>query len=110
MTYNETVSGGLIVGGCATITRTEIIVSAFGAGDVLYNINKAKKGVLEKVVIKSYMLAKHSLTQGVRVFVYKDTFNALWNEWELVPYATALALAESYYTNLLAQLDELNEC
>lgn len=118
MTYNETGSGGVIVGGpdvyygviiggCAVVTITRLFVTAFAEGDIVYNIHAARKGVLEKIVIKQVIVVN---PQGVFVSLYKDTLNALWNEKDLVNYTYAKAYAENYYINLLAELEKLQRC
>jgi hypothetical protein len=107
MTYNEISAGGIRVHGCAIITKAHIYTTLYGVGDIVYNIDKAKMGILEKVVIKELIQAKPKFTSGIFVVLYKDTLNALWNEYDLVTYEDAKALAETYYENLLADLAKI---
>jgi hypothetical protein len=107
MTYNEIGLGGLRVSGCWVITVSHIYITAYGIGDILYDVKKARRGVLERIVIKQIVPVKQSLTGGQFVALYKDTLNGLWNENDLVSSATAKAMAENYYTQLLAQIAAL---
>jgi hypothetical protein len=96
MTYDEVGSGGLEAGGCVITSALHPQITAFGVGDTLYSMTKARRGVLEKVVIKSVRSILNKRTLAVRTTLYVDTLNALWNEWDLVPYGTALTLAEEH--------------
>jgi hypothetical protein len=107
MIYNEVGFGGVKTSGCAIVFVPHITYTAFGVGDILYNIHKARRGVLEKVVIKQIIPAKTILTNGLFVVLYKDTLNGLWNEYDLVTLADAKLIAETYYQNLLDDLAEL---
>lgn len=109
MTYNEVGSGGAKTGGCVIVLVSHQYVTMFGIGDILYNIHKARKGVLEKVVIKELVPIKQSLTYGQFRVIYKDTLNALWNETDLVDLETAKDLAEEYYEDLLARIAALEQ-
>lgn len=107
MEYNELGSGGVGSAGCAVISMYHVYTTLYGIGDVLYNIDKARRGVLEKVVIKQIIRVKPSLTMGQFKVMYKDTLNGLWNEYDLVTPDQAQALALAYYNKLLADLAAL---
>lgn len=87
MTYDETGSGGLTVEGCglATLLRNNLYVERYRAGNILYAAHRARKGVLEKVVIKK-----------VSGYLYTDTLNGIWNEEDLVEFDDAVVLVETY--------------
>jgi hypothetical protein len=111
MIYNEIGHGGIKVRGCGINSISHIYEIAFEIGDILYNIYKAKRGILEKVVIKQIVTVKMQKIKGKLVVIYKDTFNALWNEWDLVDFATAKGLAEAYYDQLAEDYENLtNQC
>jgi len=108
--FNETSAGGALTTGCAIITYVDVHQTLFAARDIVFNIDKAKRGILEKVVIKKVRIINGLLTSGQFEVMYVDTYNALWNEWDLVSHATALALATAYYGDVLADLDEIKVC
>lgn len=80
----------------------------FGAGDIVYSLPKAKRGILEKVVIRRVNALNSLLTQGAFEVMYVDTLNSLWNEWDLVSHAEAIDIAKAYYEELLADWEEVN--
>ena len=69
---------------------------------VVYAVWKAKKGQLEKIVIKKYDLKVEEQTGGAAVILYTDTLNATWFEGELCSHAEAIELATAYWTAVLA--------
>jgi hypothetical protein len=107
MTYNETGSGGLFVFCCAATSGSHIFETAFSPRDVLYNVYKARHGIMERVVIKEIVPCKLYITQGLFRAMYRDTFNALWNEWDLVSFTDAQALAIAYWERLRDDLAAL---
>jgi hypothetical protein len=106
MMFNEATSGGISAGGCAFAGDLHPFITQFGVGDTLYSEPKARKGVLEKVVIKSI---KTTLTRRtlVATTLYTDTFNGLWNEWDLVTYVKATELIELHRLRMEAALSRL---
>jgi hypothetical protein len=109
-TYDETVAGGGKVAGCATITYIKVYTTLYAAGDIVFNVDKARRGVLEKVVIKKQKVINSAKTGGQFKVMYVDTLNALWNEWDLVSHAQAIEVAKTYYENLLADAESLSKC
>jgi hypothetical protein len=108
---NEIGSGGAtITSDCSLIMFSYKIHTTWGPGDVLYNIDKARVGVLEKVVVKKQRLTMNSRTKGFQNVIYVDTFNALWNEWDLVVLSEAQTVAVAYLERQLAALNSLNSC
>lgn len=109
--YNESISGGAKIRGCgATIIYKRIYTTTYGAGDVVYNVYKARKGILERLVIKRVKTVNSAKTMGLFTVMYVDTFNALWNERDLVPYSTAKSLAEAYYLDQLEDIESIDAC
>jgi hypothetical protein len=109
-TYNETTSGGLKISGCFLVKIIRSLQTLYGPGDIVYNIHKARKGTLEKVVIKEQKAIKNKKTMGKFLFMYTDTFNGLWNEWDLIRLPLAKSLAEDYLLNLLTEVEKLDKC
>jgi hypothetical protein len=107
--YNGSASGGVRCGGCPDVSASHIYITTYGEGDIVYNIYKARKGVLEKIVIREILTSKMSLTGGLFQVMYKDTLNALWNEDDLITLEDAQAFAEVYYEDLLRQMAELHQ-
>lgn len=108
--FNEISTGGVSVSGCAWFQHLDQLHTTWGRGDILYNVNKARRGVLEKVVIKKQRIIRNTRTQGAFTVLYIDTYNALWNEWDLVPFADAQLLAVTYLQRLLDELDKIPSC
>lgn len=102
--YSRSTSGGVKISGCWPIVVSHIYTTQYGVSDIVYNVRKARKGVLEKIVIKEIVPVKMSLTGGQFLAMYRDTLNGLWNERDLVSSATAVALAEDYYVDLLEKI------
>ena len=108
--YFEDGVGGAKVVGCATIVYIKTYRTKFAAGDIVFNLHKARRGVLEKVVIKKQKIINSNMTGGQFQVMYVDTLNALWNEWDLVSHAQAIEIAQSYYQNLLEEAEKLSKC
>ena len=108
--YDETTTGGGKVVGCAVITYVKVYTTAYATGDILFNAQKARKGVLEKVVIKRQKVIDSRFTGGQFQVMYVDTYNAYWNERDLVSHSDAIELAQAYYENLLIIANSLSRC
>lgn len=109
-TYNEIGTGGATISSCAWIKFLDQLHTIWGAGDIVYNVDKAKRGVLEKVVIKKQTITRNIKTHGQYSVLYTDTFNALWNEWDLVTFAEAQLLSVIYLEQLLVELGKIEAC
>lgn len=108
MIYNDTGSGGIKVSGCPILSDSHYYETSYDIGDVLYSEEKARHGILEKVVIKQIVPTNVALTGGQYHVLYRDTFNALWNDGELVSFSIAEDMAEDYHTDLLLRLAALH--
>lgn len=100
MAEEYTGSGGLLFKGCGSYRQTYYYYSYFGEGDVAYIKERARYGILEKVVIKKVIFTKDEGTYNQLVVKYKDTFNALHSNLELVDELTALEMIQFYYLYL----------
>lgn len=70
---------------------------AFSIRDQAWLRFKAEKGILESIIIKKIKLIDFTTRgTGLAIVMYVDTFNAIYNEWDLIYYETAVALVESY--------------
>ncbi len=109
-TFNEIGSGGVSGTGCVLITFLDRFHTTYAQGDTAYNVNKAKVGILERVIIKKQRVVRNLRTQGLFTVMYIDTFNALWNEFDLVTFSEAQLLATTYLEDLLEELDKVDLC
>jgi hypothetical protein len=103
-------SGGVVVKSCSFIRYIQQVYTKYYARDILYNIHAARKGKLEKIVLKERLVSNFKKTYGRLNVVYKDTFNGLWNESDLVEYAEAHALAQAYYERMIVEAEKLKDC
>lgn len=110
MTYTEVGSGGILATGCSGVVYYNNVRTLYGAGDILYDVHKARKGVLQKVVIKGQRVIQSKKTHGLIVALYVDTYNGLWNESDLVQHEQAVLLATAYYEKYLVDLAKLDSC
>lgn len=91
-------SGNIIIDGCTRYRLYLYNIYKWQVGDVCFFAPKAREeGKLEKIVIKRIKLVGNNQTYGDIKFIYEDTLNSLYNEWELVNEYDALNLAKSYY-------------
>lgn len=107
----EFVGKGVIeIGGCALLEITKQFVVKFGIGSKAYRIDKARKGILEVVVIKKINRVKTSY--GDYIINYVDTFNAVWFESDLAYQSEAVALAIAYWNKVLNETQHalLRDC
>ena len=95
-TFNITGDGGAENGGCAVITTEFSQNLTLAVGDTAYLLYKAVLGVLEKIVIREVLVEPY-------IIKYIDTLNAVYLDSEVVDEATAIALAETYHENRIAQ-------
>ncbi len=109
-TFNETGLGGALIAGCVLVTFLDRFHTTYGQGDIAYNVNKAKVGVLERVVIKKQRVIRNLKTQGMFTVLYIDTLNALWNEFDLVSFSEAKVLATAHIEDLLNELGGIDIC
>lgn len=89
--------GNAYITGCTKYKLYLYNIYKYKPGNILYLESKAKIGKLEKIVIKKVRLVGNKQTSGQVRFIYQDTLNALYNEWELINEYDALLLAKNYY-------------
>jgi hypothetical protein len=110
MEFNELTSGGVRSGGCTITDTYRTIETQFGIGNTLYYVAKARRGKLEKIVIKGVRIVASRRTYGATRVLYQDTFNGLWNEHDLVSYEKAVELIQGYHATLEADRNRLPSC
>jgi hypothetical protein len=103
MSYNYTASGTIRIGGCSDTFLQQYISIRYSIGSVLYLRQKALKGKLEKIAIRDVILPTSLNIWGSNLCnncnitpIYKDTYNSLYNESDLISYDEAIELATNY--------------
>lgn len=99
--YHEA-EGSLKLCSTTTFGKSKSVIVKFKPRDTVWSKAKAMTGLLERVTIKD--LSFTSVTT-----LYKDTYNRVWNENELVDEATAVALAIAYWEEVEAKLEAYQE-
>ena len=94
--FNYTSYGNININGCGAISKNENFASKYQKGDKVWLYYKAKKGILESVVIKELRVLSGSFSYNKIVSIYVDTYNFLYNEEELIPLNLALELKDKY--------------
>lgn len=97
-------SGLIKIYGCAIKYFQKRFLVYFGSGERVYIKDKAKKGILESIIIKNVSRntnEKISYSGFVAVVVYVDTTNRVWLEKELIPEAEAIDYAKIYWQRVL---------
>lgn len=110
MIHDIVMKGGAKIGGCCNFRFIQQVYSKYYPRDILYNIHAARKGKLEKVVLKERLFLDVKKTYGRLNVIYKDTFNGLWNESDLIFYEEAYHLIDLYFQRLVDQANKLNDC
>ena len=105
-------SGSLNLGKCGDYVLNVVYLRsiAFSIGDTAWLKYKAEKGILESIVIKKIRLVDFTYKGlGLAYILYVDTFNALYNDYDLIYYADAVAIAQDFL-NRRRTIEETAEC
>jgi hypothetical protein len=94
--YDYVGQGSVRINGCSTFFLIPRVDYKYKPGDVVYYKPKAETGKLEKIVIKKVHVVRNNRTGGNIVFMYFDTLNSLYNEFDLVYESEALLLIKAY--------------
>ena len=94
MDYTGT--GGVVMGGSATAEWF-----AYQLRETVYRLDKARQGTLEKITVKQRFYNDAFFAEGTRltypgvakIQAYRDTFNTVYLQEELVRYDEAVSLA-----------------
>ena len=98
-------TGGAKTGGCGITGLAQYITTSFKANDNAYVRDSALKGIIEKIAVKEVILTKNNFTYNQYLVKYKDTFNRLYIEGDLLDEYNALLLIEAYLERRQADLD-----
>lgn len=100
--YEYEASGYVIIRGCAKAAVKNTYNILFENGSKAFIKAKAFRGILEYIFIKNYILKQeNSSRNGIQPFVvYKDTFNRIWMEEELLFQDEALNYTEEYWRRI----------
>tara|TARA_Y100000296_G_C5064618_1_gene201689 strand:- start:148 stop:552 length:405 start_codon:yes stop_codon:yes gene_type:complete len=132
-TFNESGSGGILIAAlhashrsyvgsgnielinCAIVTQANFFVSLFGPGDIAFSAFAAKKGILEKVCIKTVArncFSRSGAVAGAGCFsVYRDKYNSIWLDEDLMLQVEATTVAQAYLDTFIAhELELLRNC
>ena len=106
--FYYTGSGRFQISACSKYWKTINYPHKWSVGDVLFSKLKAMVGQFEKVAIKEVRLIMNSSTAGKMTFIYVDTLNSLWNEYDLVQEYDALLIAKMYYEKQIIETTKAN--
>jgi hypothetical protein len=70
----------------------------YSINDFVFIKEKAKIGVLDRVCIKKYFT-------NLELNKYKDTFNRIWFEEELIPHQEAINLSIAFYERKIFEIN-----
>jgi hypothetical protein len=110
MTFDEMASGGLLFAGSVLPTVLRPVLTRFVPGEAVYNVAKARRGMLEKVIVKTVRTVTNKRTLGANRVLYIDTLNGFWNEYDLVRPDEAHALVGAYIQRLCGDAGKLAKC
>lgn len=110
MDFTYEATGGLNTIGCADCVFEKYVYYAFGIGSIVFSKPKAIRGVYARVCIKNVLWPEDEPDYRFPP-LYVDTFNACWNEEDLISYTDAVALVTAYNVALgLAHEDFIANC
>ena len=93
---------------CGITSTIEVVNYDYAEGSEVYPIAKAKKGDLERLIIKKVYVIDN---RGLNDIVYVDTLNGAWKQEELCVKSDAVDYAIAYLENQKALLEiELTKC
>jgi hypothetical protein len=100
ITYTYVAAGGLNLRKCGIgyfVNQLYLRNVAFTIGDQAWLKYRAEKGILESVTIKKIKITPYIYQgRGPSNIMYFDTFNAAYNETDLVYYDEAVLLVENF--------------
>jgi hypothetical protein len=111
---------------CGISAEKILVTYNYAVGSIVYNINKAKIGILNAVAIKKVRIINPMpppvgnnkipsiyITTGDRhtTILYQDTYNGLWNDYDLCSEQEATDFAIAYLEKRQAAiLEEMIDC
>lgn len=97
MNYEYVSSGKITISGCAPSENTIYVPVMFKEGELVFEARLARKGRLERLIVKNIIIINNIRTSGSYHINYVDTLNEVYLQEELVNHATAIDLATEYY-------------
>ena len=98
--YTYEATGGVTVYRCAAVSIKEFFITQYGPGDIAFSVFAARKGILEKVCIKSVGLnciPRNCASIGAGCFpIYRDKYNTVWTDNELLTQQESIDIAQAY--------------
>jgi hypothetical protein len=90
--FNYSSSGKINLTGCGAVFKSINFISKYQKGDTVWLYHKAKKGILESITVKELRILGGGFSSNKVVCIYLDTYNSLYNEYDLIPLSKALEL------------------
>jgi hypothetical protein len=87
---------------CAGGTKKMLVTYDYAEGSIVYDIKKAKKGILLAIAIKKVNIVGN--IDGKITIMYTDTDNHLWNQYDLCSRQEARDLAINYLERKQAEI------
>jgi hypothetical protein len=103
--------GSVALNGCCTFYFIPRVEYKYQPGQIVYYKPKAEQGKLEKIVIKKVHVVRNAQTYGKFVFMYVDTLNSLYNQYDLIWEDEAMLLIRDYLEKQIAiYKDAIRRC
>lgn len=94
--------GSIALNGCCTFYFIPRVEYKYQPGQIVYYKPKAEQGKLEKIVIKKVHVVRNEQTYGKFVFMYIDTLNSIYNQYDLIWEDEAMLLIRDYLEKQIA--------
>ena len=94
--------GSIALNGCCTFYFIPRVEYKYQPGQIVYYKPKAEQGKLEKIVIKKVNVVRNEQTYGKFVFMYIDTLNSIYNQYDLIWEDEAMLLIRDYLEKQIA--------
>jgi hypothetical protein len=103
MNYNYIAGGSIHLGGCSDYKSWAYVYWRYAINSIVFSKPAALKGKYEVVAIKEVVFTPQSNMCRACNYtpMYKDSYNALWDEQELVPYSEAVDIIDNYYLRMM---------
>lgn len=108
--FNYTGTGGARISGCADTKSIKYLPVSFQIGDSVYVYDSARKGFLERVVIKEITAVRNRATFYQYLVKYKDTWNRIYFEGDLVDEYDALSAIKAFLERREADFNSIPHC
>lgn len=102
--FYYTGSGGIRTSGCADTKSVKFIPVNFRTGDQGFLKDSAIKGVLERIIVKEVIAVRNKATYNQYLVKYKDTWNRIYFEGDLLDEFDALTTVKAYLEARQAEL------